>query len=522
VPGAQHILYGMLEPVAYEARAPRGGVFHPKLWLIRFAADDGDVLIRQAVLSRNLTRDRSWDLNLVMDGEVGRKRIRGNKPLADLLAALPAMSTKAVQAPWMERLDALADELMHTDFELPGGFEELSFHLLGLGGGSWLPGESDELVVISPFVSENALEKLADTTRNPLALVSRQEELAGLEAAALEYFDGKYVLNENLAVSEEPEGTGIQVPLEGLHAKAYISRKGWYTSVAIGSANATDAAILHGNNVEILVELRGRHSRVGRPEDILGGEGLGEVLVPYDPDAKVDEAEASKRREADRILRESRKELCGAELRLYCSQEGDHWITTISARKGFQARMIEKAKAWLVTLDEQSARDITPVLHGGRVVFASCAAAHLTGFVAFEIIPNGVSDCARFVLNLPVEGMPEERDAAILRELIANKDGFLRYLLLLLGDIGEDGVRGSLQSLFIGWGKKTGGSWDDLPLLEELAAAACREPGRLRPVKKLIDGLLSTPEGRDMIPEDFLSLWRVFERSCLMEEACDA
>jgi len=517
VPARRHILYGMLEPVVYEADSPRGGAFHPKIWLIRFKGSSGDIMFRLAVLSRNLTRDRSWDLSLVMEGEVGNKRFGKNRPLAKLVTTLPKLAKRTVQEPWLERLRDIAGEIMRVEFEIPEGFEDLSFHLLGLGKKSWLPGESDELVVISPFLSEKALAALAGTTGNALALISREEELAGMDPDSLRAFTAKLVLNEDAESVEEMDDPDNPTSLKGLHAKSYIYRKGWHTGVVIGSANATDAALMHGSNVEFLVELKGRHSKVGTPEDLLSADGLGDVLVPYSRPESLDEAETQSRRELEKALRDAKEELCGAGLYLVCRQEGDRWCMVMAPGKGFKSEMIEALTAWPVTLGEDSAVDASPLLQGKPVTLPNCAAAYLTGFIAFELVPRSFKENVRFVLNLPVEDIPEERNAAIVRELIAGRDGFLRYLMLLLGDLAEDGLPSPALSAFKAW-RNTGGSWDDLPLLEELTLAACREPQRLKPVKELIDDLLSTPEGRDLIPDDFLSLWRVFEESCLKEE----
>jgi hypothetical protein len=70
-PNLPHVLYGLLEPCVVEVGAPNGGVFHPKLWLLRFARPGvpDDVILRLLVLSRNLTADRSWS-----EHELGRTR----------------------------------------------------------------------------------------------------------------------------------------------------------------------------------------------------------------------------------------------------------------------------------------------------------------------------------------------------------------------------------------------------------------------------------------------------------------
>ena len=80
VPHSQRELYSALESSLHPVKAPNGGVFHPKLWILRFIpADDGKPTIRLAVLSRNLTLDRSWDIALASEGSPFDKRSGGCK-----------------------------------------------------------------------------------------------------------------------------------------------------------------------------------------------------------------------------------------------------------------------------------------------------------------------------------------------------------------------------------------------------------------------------------------------------------
>jgi len=50
-------LMAFLEPMVHEVQAPPGGLFHPKLWFLRFTAEDEPDAYRLVVLSRNLTED---------------------------------------------------------------------------------------------------------------------------------------------------------------------------------------------------------------------------------------------------------------------------------------------------------------------------------------------------------------------------------------------------------------------------------------------------------------------------------
>jgi len=60
VPHTNRDLYALLEDCVHPARAVNGGAFHPKIWIVRFlSASKEATLIRVAVLTRNLTYDRS-------------------------------------------------------------------------------------------------------------------------------------------------------------------------------------------------------------------------------------------------------------------------------------------------------------------------------------------------------------------------------------------------------------------------------------------------------------------------------
>ena len=56
-------LFGFLEEMIVEVTA-LAGVFHPKVWAIRFVSpDQSSSMYRLVVLTRNMTTDQSWDLS---------------------------------------------------------------------------------------------------------------------------------------------------------------------------------------------------------------------------------------------------------------------------------------------------------------------------------------------------------------------------------------------------------------------------------------------------------------------------
>jgi hypothetical protein len=114
------------------------------------------------------------------------------------------------------------------------------------------------------------------------------------------------------------------------------------------------------------------------------------------------------------------------------------------------------------------------------------------------------------VLNLPVDNMPAGRDAAVLRTIVANRQGFLRYLLFLLQDMDNPPSIGDLVSAIGGTWNAVGGL-DGMPLLEELTRAYSRNPARLESVRKLVEQLNATVEGKEIIPAEFMELWQVLD-----------
>lgn len=86
--GQHSSLVALLERSVHQV-AQRRGLFHPKVWFLRFESDDGETRFRFICSSRNLTQDRSWDVVVQLDGapgDVSDERVREqNLPMADLL-----------------------------------------------------------------------------------------------------------------------------------------------------------------------------------------------------------------------------------------------------------------------------------------------------------------------------------------------------------------------------------------------------------------------------------------------------
>ena len=530
-PRGKRILYSLLEDSVFRASAPRGGIFHPKVWLLRFLPEGGETdadpaerepLIRLAVLSRNLTADPSWDVSLTVEGRPQTDEVDGNEGLVRLLRHLPDWAPelpgeRAVQ------INLLVDDLARTAWELPDGIDEFRLHAIGLGGGMWLPPRSERLVVMSPFCTADALKRLAGTTGSPRALISRPEEFVRISQRAndaIKPFERRLVLRETAEADDDEDASLRRGAHFGLHAKLYLCDEADGTRLFVGSANSTHPALIGTTNVEVMVELAGSRKRLGSVEEFLGKDGFGAILEDFDP-ADVDPPKPEDV-EAGKLLERACDIIAATELRLSCHEADDDrgesrgWRLELGANAPIKLPPGLRIAAWPITLPRGRKLDCHPLLGGREVVFGPLAVSSITRFIAFQVAleedgPNAYPQT--FVLRVPAEGLPvQARDEAVVRQVVRTRDGFLRYLLFLLGafeGFAEVGGGGT-SSLEAGGGDGFG----TLPLLEQMTRAFCRDPSRLDSVRRLVDHLRKSGAAEDdegIVPADFLQLWSTFE-----------
>ena len=513
-PSRENPLYGLLEPVIAQVKAPRGGVFHPKIWVIRFVEPgaDGSSLIRLLVLSRNITYDRSWDISLVLEGRPGGRFVASNRPLGEFLRSLPELAAEPVPEPMRRQAETLAGEVRKTKWELPGGFEKVSFHVTGTSRRRWEPPRSKRMAVISPFVTDDALSWLGERTDDLVAVISRPEELELLVPGTLR-LSGKWLTLDDAAETEEGEDTPERDTL-GLHAKVYVAEKGWDTVLYVGSANATGAAFLRRSNTEILVGLSGKRSRVGGIDSLLGEDGLGPVLIEHVPNEEPP-VEPDPEDSVRRVIEAARDSLGEAGLKVVCEADGDAWRLALLASRPVELSGISGLEAWPITVARARAADAYGLGSSLEVELGRFATESVTGLIGFDLSAGEIS--FRMVLNLPVAGIPEDRDDAIFRCVLKKKEDFLRYVLLLLGDWA--GGFGGREGVFVpkdGTGSAAGGFADETAVLEELVRAFSRDPDRLGDVAAVVNRLTLRGKASGAVPGEFLGLWSVFEAA--MEE----
>ena len=512
---APNPLFGLLEKMVIEVSAPGGGVFHPKIWAIRFISPDQiSSMYRLVVLTRNMTNDHSWDLSLQIEGKIGDKKLNSNKPLAHLFKLLPTLATYQPELNRIEQAVKFSEELHRVQWELPDGFEDLAFYLPGTKEFNWQPPKANRMVIISPFCSDSALHFLADEANTADALISRAESLSELDSKTLTRFSHCFCLDEEAETDDGEEEYSNKQPLAtGLHAKVYLfetQHYSEYTHLIMGSANATKAALIDFKNVEILVGLIGKKKKIGGIDDLLSIDGLGEYLTDFDA-TKGTEID-TERQKAEKKAESVQAQLSEINFVIECrlGLKDDSWTLVLIGEIPFLDSSIN-VFAWPITVSRDFAVNILEKDPRAEIRLGDFSASSLTGFIAFEITTSHPDVTVRFVLNIPLKGVPEERNIAILQNVINNQDGFIRYLLLWLADdtISELEPANSSSSGFAKWLSRHTNN-EDVPLLEEMTRTLSRYPERLLEISDLIREL-SKGSQKTIIPESFLKLWSVFE-----------
>ena len=530
-PRGARSLYAMLETSVHAVRAPNGGAFHPKVWVARFKAADeeSEDVLRVAILSRNLTFDRSWDVALASEASTrGRRRVAASRPLGDFLSALPDLARSPFPRDVAERVQALADQAARCRFPAPGGFPSpIEFHSLGLSRRrrAWNPPSNGyRTFAMAPFVNRTGLDAVSRLSRKDRTLVSRQEELDKLPKDALTDWDEVLVLSEDAqgepedgGADQDRSGPGAGTRPSGLHAKM-IAVEHWHdVTWYVGSANLTAAAFT-GGNVEVMASVTGRKGRSGGISGhgidrfLDGGVqsqgGFRKVCAPYhrtEPEPEDPRVTSARKR-----LEAARDALVYGDLNVTCVSAGDLWTLTVAGGISPPDGDVE-VSAWPVSIAEDQARPLEE-RPGWKL-----PVARLTAFVAFRLsVPVRDVDDIRLTLRLPAKGMPADRLHHVLRALLDSPEKFLRFLRALLGgldnvvDLARDGSHGNGPA---DWGIGLGGE----TLLEDLLRTASRDPDRLKPVRRLIDDLRKTDEGRRIVPDDLFDVWTAVEEALAPE-----
>ena len=498
--------FAFLERTVVPVTAPRGGIVHPKVWVLRYEAagdqSDGsppDWRLRVLIASRNLTFDESWDTVVRLDETTESPGVL-LEPVGELFERLLQRSMARVPADHRKRVRSLSTALQGTRFALPLGVDDLRVHVLGLTDTpSPLPSDSERSLIISPFMSDDFFTRVHPTRIDEL--VSSPEWLDRLKPDSLAKVEEVHAFDDGSA----PDFAGDEDrrslfdpgrPLVGLHAKIFAFEGQGRARLFLGSANATGPAF--NNNVEILAELTGSINVLGI-DRLCGGtedeRGLRDYFYEYrsgEPTPGPEEASLDHYRHA----------IARLAIKGNVEKSGNEWAVTYRTTKPMPVLSDVSIHCWPLAVagNRRQVRAGEPL----ETRFET-SLENLSGFLAFELTHEDT--LSSFVVPVRLVGVPEQRDRLLLRMLIGNAERFFRYLMALLE---EDSAEFTLLDTIERISNESatpddGGGSMSLPVLEKLLRTMRRNPAKLDGLHPLVSDLADD----DALPPGFAELWRM-------------
>jgi hypothetical protein len=498
VPRDRARLFSLLENSIHGITRTRG-LFHPKIWLGVYTNDDGEQLVRLIVLSRNLTKDRSWDVALNLDGWITTRPDATNKPLADLLRYLASATPTSLKAARQNRLTELAETIRYAEWDFPPDVTDLDFHVFGLPS---RPQPKPDFsgykhLLVSPFLQDDGIERLASTSRDSLSVVSRQESLDGLTSKWADWIDHPFVLSPTAGIpADDEEPTTGATLFTGLHAKMYAIERAKLAHLFIGSANATRAAFQ--DNVEILVEITGKAKTYG-VDALLGTDGFGSIL-------EAAEIHPGAEPEVDPLLalESYLRSVAAVPLTAHLSLDDDDRARLDISSTDPWPHNPDIATATLSLLTDASTATAVPP---GAQVSVAYTDVHLSDVTAFVVL--AVEDAhgrrSATVVKADLIGDVGRRLDEIITHEISSPDAFRRLLSLLLAfgsPAGDDsGIEGA--------GSGQGPRWTQLEqgLFEQMLKASVARPEVLDQLSGVVTSIIAKGDPHHVLPEGFEHLW---------------
>ena len=516
-------LYILLEKMVFQvSTAKRKGItkypsFHPKFWLIRYVDENGMPLYRVVILSRNLTFDRSWDVTFTMDGKVNDRKTAKTSSVVDFVSYLtnnlPSNDNAKAK---MKKIRTIIRELPYVHFELDSReFEDFEFLPTGIkdaDGGfhtvedePFVPLFADsfhEILIMSPFLTNSVIKDFIDRNKyinhTDYMLFTRAMSLGKLnpdDCADFRIFTMKdAIVDGESTISEEEQ----QIQKQDIHAKIYMVRKNSDTYLYLGSLNASHNAIRGNVEFTLMLKTKNRYLNMDKLSESLFNGSKDNPSNPFQEVKLTDNFTVDVEQEKQNVLDSYIKEISRMKptARVVCN--ADNYDININFAK-FEGSEYSVTISPLLSNKTETINE--------NVLFKSLSLIQLSEFYKISV-SDGTSTVQRVVI-IPTEGMPEDREKAVVSNVVKDKECFYRYIAFLLGDnyvisalettkeMGTDGLTNTRKTTQIP------------ALYEKMLQTAATAPERL----KEIDYLIKAVSADGVIPEEFETLYNVFKKA---------
>ena len=293
------------------------------------------------------------------------------------------------------------------------------------------------------------------------------------------------------------EGTG-PVQQQDIHAKVYMIRKYSNTDLYLGSLNASHNAVY--GNVEFMLRLRAYNR-------YLNMDRLTYSLFGKDPDS------------ADNPFQETDLRFVAPDEENEKTNQMEALIKELSRRNPHATVTADENETYTISISlgdvdtKGYAVSVRPLLSNktsqlaNEILISGLSITQLSDFYVFSV-SDGKNTVER-VLIISTDGLPAEREKAVVSSIISNRDCFYRYIAFLLGD---DSILSMLEegNGINGWSQSAVRKIDRLPsLYEKMLQAAATAPEKFKGIEYLMK--IISDDG--IIPDDFRQLYDIFKKA---------
>lgn len=526
-PNKTTALYILLEKIVFQVITTKVSgrkfypSFHPKFWLIRYSDKSENIMYKVAVLSRNLTFDRSWDVSFCMKGVLKKRRNENSykaEPIQDffnyLIKQLPKDSNGKMKAKWMK---TIIEELPFISFDLnpennnTAFFSEFDFIPNGIASEEGIYSlkeyplytkDFSELLIMSPFLSRKVIHDFnvrGKKTGAECILITRALELCKLKKEDCDQFK-IYTMKDEIVDGESMIGDDsktYEYQKEDIHAKIYYTRySGNKTDLYLGSVNASDNGL--SSNKEFMMRLKTVASNFSL-KDLKSSLFTEDPNSPENPfqEANITTAVEDKEQEQLNLLDKVAKEIIRLNIQAEVFADGEDYYSLVLSIPEFKSE-------FKIEINPLLSKKIMPIEKS--IVFSKLTIMQLSEFFVFSISDD--THTVQRILKIETKGIPENRDNKIVTEIVNNKECFYRYVAFLLGD---NFVLSAIEANEVGECNsfKYSNSDSSIPALyEKMLSAAAYDPEKFKEIEYLIKAI----DDNGIIPESFVKLYETFKK----------
>ena len=306
------------------------------------------------------------------------------------------------------------------------------------------------------------------------------------------------VIDGETAISDSVSDDVKEIQKQDIHAKLYMIRKYSDSDLYLGSLNASHNAVY--GNVEFMIRLRSKNRYLNMDKlaaDLFGSEKDGsdnpfqEVTLQNAIIAEEDERTGA----LIAIVKDISHSNPGACVR----QEDDEHYSIGVHFDVCDTREYQVSMRPLLSKRGEA--------FGSDILFTGLSLIQLSEFYVL-FVSDGEQTVER-VLIIPTDGLPEDREKAVVSSVVSDRDYFYRYIAFLLGD---DAILSVLEA-----NNEVGDANEAVcrqayhvpALYEKMLQTAATAPEKF----KGIEYLMKTISEDGIIPEDFKKLYETFKKA---------